>query len=535
MKPKQAFAGRVIFDHLPKTAGQAVNAWLRNVLGDGCVTDNLVGYNYDLIQQYGGKYSVLSGHINFLGKGLYPLYDYVTCFRHPVDRIISWIYFILENHADQDIVELRQGVKAFLDSNGNEGQDKIYNNIFTHHLCSAIGYSPQNSEDQIECALSVLNNYALWGLYERLPDFIEDFANYLQVPVPAHLPQVNITAYRPKVTEISSDLRAKIEELNAIDIAFYKRLQERYDEDRQNWHRPAVTASPWLLLKEPPVKRFCDKDFILLSYQQEGGYNVNQHSVLNFSLEFSLFRPIDELECGIHIHDKTGKWAFGINSTLNQILIGPLIAGRHRVCHSIISALPEGQYDVGFAFAEKTPSGQHDLAWVDKLGAFQVSLNRIPYCVGYASLPAAMNSVTLSDEVVTLPKDGSGCLHFTSEIPLLQINENFQLSITLVNQSQQTWVGTVLHPLYLSYRWLNEAGEVVVADGLRTKIPNGQLALGQQVEMTLSIQTPNQPGSYMLQVMPVSELYAWFDSLGFIPSLLPVEIISPTNIKTIKS
>lgn len=74
MKPKQAFAGRVIFDHLPKTAGAAVNAWLRNVLGDGCVTDNLVGYNYDLIQQYeNGSIRSYQGISIFSGKVYIPL------------------------------------------------------------------------------------------------------------------------------------------------------------------------------------------------------------------------------------------------------------------------------------------------------------------------------------------------------------------------------------------------------------------------------------------------------------------------------
>lgn len=75
------------------------------------------------------------------------------------------------------------------------------------------------------------NNYALWDFYERLPDFIEDFANYLQVPVPAHV-QVNITAYRPKVTEISSDLRAKLKSLMPL-ILHSINVCRNEDEARQ--------------------------------------------------------------------------------------------------------------------------------------------------------------------------------------------------------------------------------------------------------------------------------------------------------------
>ena len=62
---QSVFDGRIIFDHLPKAAGTAVNAWLVKVLGSGCVTPNLIGKHQDLICRYGGEYSVISGHVNF--------------------------------------------------------------------------------------------------------------------------------------------------------------------------------------------------------------------------------------------------------------------------------------------------------------------------------------------------------------------------------------------------------------------------------------------------------------------------------------
>ena len=37
----QVFSGRVIFDHLGKTGGMAVTAWLRDVLGSGVVAPNV--------------------------------------------------------------------------------------------------------------------------------------------------------------------------------------------------------------------------------------------------------------------------------------------------------------------------------------------------------------------------------------------------------------------------------------------------------------------------------------------------------------
>ncbi len=72
---QNAFPGRIIFDHLAKTAGQAVNAWLQQELGTGSVTDNLIGSQRELIQGYGGNYSIIGGHFSFDGSGFDPRYQ----------------------------------------------------------------------------------------------------------------------------------------------------------------------------------------------------------------------------------------------------------------------------------------------------------------------------------------------------------------------------------------------------------------------------------------------------------------------------
>lgn len=140
--PPRCFPGRVIFDHLPKTAGQAVNAWLRAALGSGCVSDNLIGAHRELITQYGGAYSVISAHVHFDGSGFDPRYNYVTCFREPIDRALSWIFFVLNNHSDQDIVVLRRATQAFVDSEGEVGQELQPCNEVTNHLCVSVVTEP---------------------------------------------------------------------------------------------------------------------------------------------------------------------------------------------------------------------------------------------------------------------------------------------------------------------------------------------------------------------------------------------------------
>lgn len=243
MASSRRFPGRVIFDHLHKTAGMAVSAWLPSELGFGCVKANIMGKHQELIRRFGGEYSVIAAHVGFYGEGFDLCYNYVTCFRHPVDRAISGIFYNLTNYGDQDIIEARAGIRTFLQSEGDQSGEYVLSNGMTEHLCSIHGVFPADPDERLEHALSVVDEYTLWGFYERLPEFIGDFAAFLEVPAPPQIDPANTTLRRPKVADIQPKLRARTEEMNALDIALYERLQARHDAARQRWQRPAVAVS----------------------------------------------------------------------------------------------------------------------------------------------------------------------------------------------------------------------------------------------------------------------------------------------------
>ena len=113
---RRVFPGRIIFDHLPKTAGMSINSWLIDSLGDGCVIPNLIGMHSDLIVSYGGLYSIISGHIHFSAReGLDPRYQYITCIREPIDRVVSWLYFVSNNIYNSHPVNLVREVDCFFE------------------------------------------------------------------------------------------------------------------------------------------------------------------------------------------------------------------------------------------------------------------------------------------------------------------------------------------------------------------------------------------------------------------------------------
>ena len=75
-----------------------------------------------------------------------------------------------------------------------------------------------------------------------------------------------------------------------------------------------------------------------------------------------------------------------------------------------------------------------------------------------------------------------------------------------------------------SYHWLDELGNAIVWDGLRTPLPRS-VAPGERVETELAVRCPIPPGRYRLAVDLVAERRAWFGEVGGEPPEREVEVL----------
>jgi len=387
-----AFSGRVIFDRMPKTGGHAVARWLRNELGSGSVTDNLIGHHQDLIRRHGGAYSVISAHVLFDGHGLDPRYRYVTCLRDPVDRAISWLYFMLGNHSADDLDPgLWDAVKRFVDSDGKVVGPEVagcISNYYVRHFASIDAIpGEQGPQDLLEAATTALAHYDVCGFYEDMPGLINDLGKFLQIPAPDHLDSDNVTLRRPTLQEIPTDLRWRLIELNALDLELYRRQRRRYDRglNRPVGKTPAVPV--WTAMAEPMSRRVETEALTLHSAATDRNEPAVDHGTrLTFALDFSLNRPVEELLVGIHIIDQDHRWAFGTNSRILGQSLRDMEAGRYRAEFEVAADLPEGVYSAGFAFVEQEGGRMQDLAWYDRRVNFMVRVQRLPGAGGYSDL-----------------------------------------------------------------------------------------------------------------------------------------------------
>lgn len=375
------YPGRLIFDHLPKTGGQAIYTWLVSELGN-----RTVGYvnNFDesvnnIIRLYGGRHSILCGHLIFpVGAKLDTRYQYVTILREPVDRTLSWIYYLLnDKHSGGLRNEFISGARDFMESEGDVASPLFIssiNNPYVTHF-SAIGASAKmDRQGRLEQSLSILRKYSLVGIYEEMDEFIGNFAGLVGIPVPEKLRVVNKTSRRRPVGDISKKLRTKIMALNDLDIVLYKKVcksggtgsitakQRRAPPVRSNWVKE---DEPTAYLKTVP-----GLTIELVSPKLHSTHVRGEN--MTFELKFTMAKMFSNPYLCLHIVDTERRRVYASNSALlgsTKDISGP---GTYMATFALDANFPIGRYYIGFVFIERTPAGERELAWYDVLSEFDI-------------------------------------------------------------------------------------------------------------------------------------------------------------------
>ncbi|MGF6742040.1 Wzt carbohydrate-binding domain-containing protein [Paraburkholderia atlantica] len=412
MSSRNVFSGRVVFDHLAKTAGQAVNDWLVKALGTGCVTPNLIGNHYELIRKYGGLYSVISAHVHFPdGESLDPRYQYMTLLREPVDRIVSWLYFLVNNHDECELPELVPAARRFLESDGIDLADTLagsISNAYVEHFCRIDTIGLNDDTGTIERALAAIQQYDVVGIYEDMPLFLRDAARLIGMAAPSEISRVNVTQKRPAVDQIKPALRDRIIELNQLDLRFYSEIAKVKAnlEREQSAEADSLAVSTWERYEPVRARSITTSALTILSVTLREGKDIRHGQLMTFDVDFLVSQKIGQIEMGIHIFDSDREWAFGTNSTLLGQTYLSLQSGWYRVTHHVVADLPAGAYTAGFAFAEQFSGSVEELAWRDSMCEFQVVHEVTKGFAGYSYLPATISLKPLEEETY----EGGGSL-----------------------------------------------------------------------------------------------------------------------------
>lgn len=141
--------------------------------------------------------------------------------------------------------------------------------------------------------------------------------------------------------------------------------------------------------------------------------------------------------------------------------------------------------------------------------------------VPVAHLPPALSAPFSASECMTLEEvdaawDERGLDEHTGRLEVVEHDRAFTahdgrlLHVAVENRGGRGWPGAGWPGAWIgvSYRWLDEAGQVVVPEGLRTRLP-GPIGPGERAVVPVSVSAP-ATGRYLLELDLLDEGVAWF-------------------------
>lgn len=237
---------RLIFQHIPKTAGAAARAGLAQLYppqtvflcGPDGVLDNLL----TLPREKKDSIHFLSGHVDY---GIHKVFSnstvYAAFLRHPVERVFShwWHIFTRPEHRFHDFAQSTT-LDGFLDA----AVRPRMNNCMTRMLSGINPPYGECPESMLKAALrNIAESYCFLGAQERFDESYAMLASLLGAEGDALTPppERNISENRPKVEELPRETRRRIERLNGLDIELYEKLRSRLPVVMT----PRVVSSNW--------------------------------------------------------------------------------------------------------------------------------------------------------------------------------------------------------------------------------------------------------------------------------------------------
>lgn len=228
---------RIVFHHIPKTAGTTIKAALSPLFPEG--TEYKVGFNdWDtgsdrdyiaLSPQEKERYRFVHGHMPITLLESAPRDSFVFAFfRNPIDRVTSlYNYYVkTEGHKFNKIIqENGLSLRGFVEDGSCNQVDNGMVRILSRTDHVPFG---QCVPEQLHVAIANLERYySFIGLQER---FNESMSILFKVigATPRDCQSLNVTGRRALGYALDQQTRRSIEAYNQLDAAFFEYVRRRY-------------------------------------------------------------------------------------------------------------------------------------------------------------------------------------------------------------------------------------------------------------------------------------------------------------------
>lgn len=228
----------LIFVHMFKAGGTSLRRIIRSQFPAKAKVWQSIGKPEELAawlalsQDERDQHDLLMAHEHYgLHQSLTRNATYLTMLRDPVDRILSFFYFVkrtkthyLYRHGFTDDTTLEEFI-----TRRNLELDNVQTRLLVPHSEGSIDFGAVD-ERLSRIALANLNKIERVGILERMDDFL-DLLNVVEGWNVSAAPVMNRTEKRPGVEEHSEAVIARIREMNAYDVRLYEAARERFERD----------------------------------------------------------------------------------------------------------------------------------------------------------------------------------------------------------------------------------------------------------------------------------------------------------------
>lgn len=116
-------------------------------------------------------------------------------------------------------------------------------------------------------------------------------------------------------------------------------------------------------------------------------------------------------------------------------------------------------------------------------------------------------------DLPSFSSDSIGSVHVVEKNVDLYAGLKVKLQVRIFNYKSDAFQTTPEQPLFVAYHWYCSNGEVYEFDGVRTPLA-APIEQGQELEMSINLTPPAEPGDYQLLVTMVHEGRCWMEDIG---------------------
>lgn len=538
---------KILHFHVPKTGGLAVQNHFVEHLGQERVSGTILGRRLkDALVQF-DHLDVISGHFllqhgDRLPKGRYC----ITVVRNPVDRFLSEYFYNRSDSADRLLDTKRHALNldAYLDQLSLREQEAMAIQIGMLYPLGTSTQTVLSLEEKCAAAVKAIDAFDLVGMQEDLDDFacmLDTRFSWGYIP----LKLKNVTSQRIKTEALSPQQMQKLRALFEHELEFYHHARSRFQASRREFIRSSVIVPSELVENIPDQAAYqidetvcsnqpvefgdmrCAIEEVFVGGEQSGNLMVMIGEYFEVSLKIKANSHIEMLNVSLAIRDERGMLIFGTNSMLLGHIYS-LEQGEFVVRFKMLNRMPRGEYHVDAALIMGESHYLGCYHWKENIASFTVYDSAVAYFDGHilmdpdVSLMSDSESVyqhkpymAAGNQIRSFGRTNKKLREFKSNISPVARLENILpgmdicVPMRLENTSQEPWAAYGRQPVALTYRWLTKNGDVIVADGLRTRLP-ADVSPGMAVIVPMQISVPSEPQSLQLVVSLVQEAVAWF-------------------------